>query len=465
VKRAVELIRYFIIASALVSTAGCGSALKIDGPQESYTPVAFYSTPSVLPIVAEIDLKGLERTVNKRFDGLLYEDKGAVNKELEIKVWKAGNFSLMANNDEISYRIPLRIWSRFTWRVEKFGLYLTDWYEATGSLALVYRTKLGADGNWNLTTRTTPSGYSWIETPRINIAGVTIPVKPIADYALSRTERAIATQIDMAVAESFNMREYVEGFWQEIQEPTIADSTYNVWVRVIPRGATLSPITSSSGKLRIPVTFTGDIETVAGDSIHKTTLVPLPPLGNSNNKPEKFNINLNADVTFDQITKAAMQQLSGMEFSEGGKRVVVKGLELYSSSGRPVVAIDVEGSIKGRLFLTGELGYDRESQTLSVQNADFDIKTRNALVKSASWLLHGFLLRKIQPFLSYNIATMLEESRAEADNMLKKYSLAEGVYLDGTLEAISVSNIVMIPGAVRISATLTGDVKIITTEF
>ena len=449
----------------LFLAGSCGSALKIEGPQESYTPAAFVSSPSTLPIVAEIDVRGLEKSINKRFDGLLYEDAGSNTKDLEIKVWKAGNFSVFADNDEITYRIPLKIWSRFSWKLEKFGLSISDKYDVTGSLALVYKTKVDVDNNWNLMTKTTSSGYSWIEAPRLNVAGVNIPVKSIADFALSRTDRMITGQIDKTISESFNLRSYVEEFWRDVQEPVRADSTFDVWVKITPADITLSPFSSSSGKMRIPITFTGEVMTIAGDSIQYDTPAPLPQLVKSPSKPEKFNINLKADVTFEQITKAAMQQLSGMEFREGGKSIIVKDMKLYSSSGKAVLAMDVEGSLKGRIFLTGNMVYNPDSLSVSIQNADFDIRTRNALVKSANWLLHGMLLRKLQPYLSYNIEPILEDVRVEADNMLKKYSLMEGVFLDGNLDAIKVTHIEMIPGAVRVITGLTGDIKIVTTEF
>ncbi len=449
----------------LLIAGSCGSALKIEGPPESYTPEAFLPSPSVLPIVAEIDLKGLERSVNRRFEGLLYENTGEEKKDLEIKVWKAGNFSVFANNDEISYRIPLKIWSRFSWKVEKFGLSISDKYEATGSLALIYKTKFNVDSEWNLKTRTTSAGYNWIESPKMSIAGVSIPVKPIADFALSKTERQITREIDKSIAESFNLREYVEGFWNYLQEPVQVDSTFDVWVKITPAGIALSPIGSASGKLLIPVTFTGEVESIAGDSIKVSSPVALPPLGKNQDNPGKFNINVKADVTFSQITKAAMMQLAGMEFKEGGKSILVKGLNLYSSSGKAVLEMDVEGSLKGRLYLTGELVYNPDSLSVSVINPEFDVKTRNALVKSANWLLHGMLLRKLQPYLTYKIDSLLEDVRLETDNMLKKYSLMEGVYLMGNLHAVKVTNISMIPGAVRINASLSGDVKIITTDF
>jgi hypothetical protein len=44
--------------------------------------------------------------------------------------------------------------------------------------------------------------------------------------------------------------------------------------------------------------------------------------------------------------------------------------------------------------------------------------------------------------------------------MLKKYSLYEGVSLEGALDTISVTDLALVPGAVRLQANLRGNIKI-----
>jgi len=449
-----------VIIPALLISTNCAAQLKIEGPVESYTPSAISPALSELPVTAEIDIKALETSINKRFNGLLYEGSNISDRDLTVKVWKAQNFSVFVNNDEITYRVPLRIWSKFTWKVEKFGLSVSDDYEATGVIALVYKTKIVIDNNWKLQSKTTSSGYTWIETPKINIVGVNIPVKMLADFALSRTETMITAQIDKTLAESFKLDNYVSALWNDIQKPMQMDTTYNLWIKIVPREILLSPFTSYPGKLKIPLAFTGIVESTIGTEPLQETPVPLPLLKKTNLQPGNFNINLGADITFEQISKVAAEQLVGQTFKEGRKSITVKDISMYSSEGRAVMAMDVTGSVKGRIFLTGNMVYNKDSLTLSVAEPEFDIKTRNVLVKSANWLLHGMILKKITPYLTYNVAEDLEGFRSDIDAMLKKYSLYEGVSLEGALDTISVTDLILVPGAVRLQANLRGNVKI-----
>lgn len=449
-----------VIIPALLISTNCAAQLKIEGPVESYTPSAISPALSELPVTAEIDIKALETSINKRFNGLLYEGSNISDRDLTVKVWKAQNFSVFVNNDEITYRVPLRIWSKFTWKVEKFGLSVSDDYEATGVIALVYKTKIVVGNDWKLQSKTTSSGYTWIETPKINIVGVNIPVKMLADFALSRTETMITAQIDKTLAESFKLDNYVSALWNDIQKPMQMDTTYNLWIKIVPREILLSPFTSYPGKLKIPLAFTGIVESTIGTEPLQETPVPLPLLKKTNLQPGNFNINLGADITFEQISKVAAEQLVGQTFKEGRKSITVKDISMYSSEGRAVMAMDVTGSVKGRIFLTGNMVYNKDSLTLSVAEPEFDIKTRNVLVKSANWLLHGMILKKITPYLTYNVAEDLEGFRSDIDAMLKKYSLYEGVSLEGTLDTISVTDLILVPGAVRLQANLRGNVKI-----
>lgn len=449
-----------VIIPALLISTNCAAQLKIEGPVESYTPSAISPALSELPVIAEIDIKALENSINKRFNGLLYEGSNISDRDLTIKVWKAQNFSVFVNNDEITYRVPLRIWSKFSWKVEKFGLSVSDNYEATGVIALVYKTKIIIDNNWKLQSKTTSSGYTWIETPKINIVGVNIPVKSLADFALARTETMITAQIDKTLAESFKLDSYVSSLWNDIQKPMQMDTTYNLWIKIVPREILMSPFSSQPGRLKIPLAFSGIVESTMGTAPLQSSPVPLPLLRKTYAQPGNFNINLGADITFEQISKVAAETLVGQTFKEGRKSVTVKDLSMYSSEGRAVLALDVTGSVKGRIFLTGNMVYNKDSLTLSVTEPEFDIKTRNVLLKSANWLLHGMILKKITPYLTYNVAADLEGIRSDIDSMLKKYSLYEGVSLEGALDTISVTDLALVPGAVRLQANLRGNIKI-----
>ena len=449
-----------IVSPMLFLAAGCGSALNIEAPRESYIPSSLAPSMSELPLDAEIDVRAMENLINTKFTGLLYEGKNINDKNISVKVWKADNFSVFVNNNEITYRVPLKIWANLAWKVEKFGFSVSDEYEATGTIALVYKTKIEIDNNWKVVSKTTSSGYNWIETPKFNVAGFTIPVKPIADFALSRTEKMITEQIDKLLSESVDLKAELSKTWTDIQKPFIINPDYNLWLRVTPKEVLLSPFTTKGAKLHIPVAFNAQIETFMGAEPPQNVPSPLPALKIIERQPKEFSLNVAADITYDQISKVAKEQLSGFTFNEGGKSITIKDIQVYSSNGKAVFILDVLGSLKGKIYFSGNMRYNPDSTSIEITEPEFDIKTRSALVKSANWLLHGVILKKIAPYLSYKVAEDLENARLEANKMMTKYSLLEGIDLEGSLSAITVTNLNMVPGAVRLQVNLKGNVGI-----
>ncbi len=442
----------------LFFAAGCGSGLNIKAPPESYIPSSLTPTMSELPLDAEIDVKAIENLINEKFSGLLYEGENIYDKNISIKVWKAQNFSVFVNNNEITYRIPLKIWAKLAWKMEKFGFSVSDEYETTGTIALVYRTKIEIDYNWKVVSKTTSSGYNWIETPKFNVAGFTIPVKPIADFALARTEKMITDQIDKSLSKSFDLKAELSEKWSDIQKPFLINPDYNLWLKVVPKEVLLSPFTSRGAKLHIPIAFYAQIESFMGAEPMPTDPSPLPPLRNIERQPKEFSLNVATDITYDQISRLAKEQLTNFTFTEGNKSVTVKDIHVYSSNGKAIFVLDVVGSLNGRIYFTGNMKYNPDNTAIEISEPEFELKTRSALVKSANWLLHGVILKKLIPYLTYPVAKDLEEAKLVANKMMTKYSLLEGMDLEGSLSSISVTNLNMVPGSVRLEVNLKGNI-------
>ena len=98
--------------------------------------------------------------------------------------------------------------------------------------------------------------------------------------------------------------------------------------------------------------------------------------------------------------------------------------------------------------------------TVEIINPGFELKTRNALLKSADWLLHGVILKKIVPYLSYPVKEYTDDMKAEANTMLQNYQVREGINLQGKLNELTVKSVNPVPGAIRIQANLKGNVMI-----
>lgn len=444
---------------ALMFTS-CKTALQIEKPKESYLPSNLSPALSELPLQVELDVKKLEASINKKMNGLIFDGSNLSNKDLSVKVWKAQDFTFTINNNVIEYRVPLKVWSRFAWKIEKFGYVVGDQYEANGSIALTYKTTISFDKNWKLISKTTGSGYEWIETPKLSVVGVNVPVTPIASLALSQCDKLISAQIDKSLAESIDMKKYVLQAWNETQKPRQVSAENNVWIRITPKDIYVSPFTSTGTKLNLAVALYAQIESFMGAQPAENTPVELPPFKYVNKPAQQFNLNIGADVTFDKISEMAKKELLNKTFSEGKNSITITDLSIFGSEGKAVFVADVIGSLKGRIYFTGNMVYNSEKLAVEITEPAFDVKTSNALVKSAGWLLHGMILNKLTPYLTYPVKNNLEAMKTQVNQMLSNYIIMDGVTLQGKLNNLSVTNLSLVPGAVRIQANVKGNVAL-----
>ena len=446
-----------LILLVLFQLTSC-KTLEVEKPVESYLPSRMEPAESVLPLGIEIDVKSLESSLNKELQGLLFEGKQLNNQDLSVKVWKARNFTFTIKNNVIEYTVPLRLWSQFRWTYEKFGLKVGDEYEASGSIALKFSTSVDIDRNWKLVSRTTANGYEWIETPRINVLGVTVPVTPIANYALQESRKLLTSEIDKALAGMVDLKQYAGLAWSELQKPVLLDQSNQLWLKITPQEVLLSPFESRGQKLNLTLWLKAAIESYMGAQPAATTPVTLPAFKTATSRTGDFNLNIAADATFAKISELARGQLLNKTFQEGKNSITITDLQLYGRNGKAVFQADVIGSVKGRIYFTGDMVYNAEKMTVEVINPDFDLNTRNALLKSANWLLHGIIIKKITPYLSYPVKPELDNAINEANKMLANYKVFDGINLQGKLNTLNVTRLDLVPGAVRLHANLTGKV-------
>lgn len=450
-------LSYSFIAFFAIS---CGAPLNIERPAESYLPSAIAPALSELPLTVDIDVKKLEKSVNRKLTGLIYSGDSLMERDLSVKVWKVQDFSFTINNNTIVYRLPLKVNAKYRWKVEKFGLSVSDEYEATGTISLSFKTSLFINKDWKLFARTESIGYQWIEEPKLSIGTVKLPVTKIADIALKNSQESITKSVDKALSDAVKLQNQVKLAWEMVQKPIQINPENNIWIKLTPKDIFVSPFVSKNNILTLAFAFVSQVESVAGSEPAAGESVPLPMFKQITRPPQPFNLNIAADVTYERLASITKSQLVGKTFTEGKRSITINDLMLYSSDGKVIVAADVTGSIKGRIYFAGKMAYNQTTNMLEVVEPDFDIKTKSVLLKSANWLLHGLILKKITPYLSYNVSDALESAKKEANKQLAKYEVYQGVSLTGALDNLSVTEVSMVPGAVRIKANLRGNVAL-----
>lgn len=438
---------------------GCRS-MQIQAPNETYFAPKGNTVVSEIPVTIALDVKKIEQSLNKSLNGLLFEQENVNNQDLSIRVWKASPFQINASNDAIEYTIPIRIWSRFVWSLDRFGLSLSDKYEANGSLNLRYRTIVSFDKNWKISTQTTALGYNWIETPRISALGVRIPVAGIANAALARSETIISREIDKYIASYLNVKPEIAKLWAEIQQPFKVNDEFDIWLRMQPRSFFAAPLKSSGDFLLLQMGIAAGIESFVGLKPAALPATALPQLTIKSKPVDEFRMNVATDVSFASLSEIAKKELKGQVFKDGKRQIQITDISIFGSNDKAIFVLDVVGSVKGRIYFSGKPVYNSLKRSVEIIQPEFDLQTKNALQKSASWLAGGIILQKITPYLSYSVANDLDVLKVQSNTMLANYHLYEGVNMRATINNVEVSGIEIIRGAFRLNSTLTGKVSV-----
>lgn len=459
-------VAWFFLALSLALLTGC-KTITPEAPKELIEDVAIPNELSELIIPIEIPVKTLATEANNYFSGLLYEDNNMDDDNLALKVWKKEPITVSASGNYISYSVPLKIWLKTALKFESIGLDLGTTGETEMALVLNFRSRVNIDENWQMNVHTSPNGFTWLEKPSLNVKGFSFPVTMLADKIIKNQMGTLAVMIDEQMQPFLDIRDLVNSLWSKMQEPVHVSEHPSVWLCVQPVSVSVSPIKGSSDQIS---TLLG-IRCKATTRFGKKPVIKqnaLPKLEFNSYKGSYFNVSVLSGISYEYATEMAMQELHGKEFSfgkRGNKKLTINNVSVYPGGHRLIVKVDVSGSLRGTMFLSGEPYYDPETERLFLNDFDFDLDTKNKLLKSADWLAHGAFARKIAPYFEYDLGPKLVESRIAIKEAIENRQIYERVTLKGRLDNLQPTSIFLSRNSINAIITGNGKISVSIDEF
>lgn len=256
-----------------------------------------------------------------------------------------------------------------------------------------------------------------------------------------------------------NLRKEVENLWKMLYEPIPVD-TFG-FLSFNPSALQLSPITSTANTLQFSLGVTASPQF----SLKKEglpTVGKLPNITPTTQKAEGFLVNLDTRLQYDALTKMVNNQVKGMRIDFGKKHINIIEVQLAGTGNQKLmIKVNFEGSSKGWIYLTGTPKFDTATKELTLPDLDFDLKTRNVLLKSAKWLFDGKLTNTFRQNARYSIADMLAVIKTNVEQQLNK-AHGYGISTTGVVKTVTISNIYPAPGFIQVTALIQGnlDVKV-----
>ena len=437
------------IISTLLFTSllfiGCSTTQKIEAlkpPPSDDTPMVFNTKASYVNMPLEITLAEIENQLNKALTGDIYSDTDIEKDKTELKITKTGAIQLREINGKIETIFPLKIWAKFKYGIDFMGLNDTKEVNLNGILTVTSDVKLS---NWKLETNSKINDIQWTESPSINIAGKNIPITYIINPAISIFKAKISAKIDEAIQKTCDFKPQVLNVLEKMSAPFLMSEQYQTWFKLIPLEVNVTDAILSDSKIKMNLGLKCNMQTIVGmkpKSSFDKLAIQFKAVDKIN---DKFTANVAAISTYESASKVISNNFKGKAFGSGSKTIVIQKVDLWQKEGKIIIALDMTGSINGTIYLSGIPNYNSVTKEIYFDQMDYVLNTKGLITKTASWLLQGVILKKIEENCRYSIKQNLEEGKKSMLPYLNNYSPMKGVFVNGMtgdfeFEKIDISN-------------------------
>ncbi|MBP9600230.1 MAG: DUF4403 family protein [Lutibacter sp.] len=454
------IIACTILVFAIVSSCGSSKALETLKPTADLAgPLTYNKELSYLTIPVSIKLREFENQTNLALKGLIYEDNKISDDDVMFKVWKEAPIKITNEKGKLKIVLPLKIWAKVRYGTSLMGL---DFHDERDIYLNGVATIIGDVNfsNWQLKAASKVESVVWKESPFISVAGKRIPITYIVNPALKYFKSTIEQKIDDAIATSMNFQKDVIDGLSKIATPINVNETYDTWFKISPVGLNSTQAVLQKDAVSMNLELACHMETFIGKP--KTAAIKKEDikLSSVTKVKDDFSASLMVISPYLKASEIITKNFENQEFASGSKKITVKKVDLWHKDGKIIMALLLEGSINGTVYLAGIPKYDATKELIYFENLSYVLDTKNKLLKTANWMAHGLILKKIQAYASYSIKPELEQAKKTLDSYLKNYSPTKGVLLNGHAGPITIENIQLTDQALVASVKTKGAVVV-----
>lgn len=274
--------------------------------------------------------------------------------------------------------------------------------EPSAGIRFVLKGRLswGADGQVLLAPQ--PWSLKW--TRPCELTALRIRLEDVLNLPMVRTK--VASVMDAAIrrlSDSFRLRPVAEQAWTSLSRPFPVQP--GMFLSVRPDSLLLGPL-RGSGKTLSTSLLIHARPWITADSV--AVAAPLPPLRVDSSPDMGFRLDIQGLLPLAQVDSAMSRVLRSQTLQAGGKPVRIVSSRLYSTAGHVVVAVKFLEPFRGEVFLRGIPEFDSVTNSVRFAKLDFDLASRNFLVKTASSLLHGSIRDQISKSAVFPLSRFLD---------------------------------------------------------
>ncbi|MCU0388716.1 MAG: DUF4403 family protein [Chitinophagaceae bacterium] len=275
--------------------------------------------------------------------------------------------------------------------------------------------------------------------------------KMVADQLKAEMAASIADM--QKQMQSFTLKSYLQTVWDTLQAP------YSIpgfgFLSMQPEALRISQAILRNDSMYFSLGLSARPELKSTALMQKK---PLPDLTDFSHKGG-FSLYIAQLLPYDSLNALINGQARGKEFSVGKgllkKTVRVDSLRLLGGGDKLFIQAYLSRAIRGIVYLEGKPVWDVENRLLDVSDVAFEVKTKQVLVKSASWLLDGTIEKKLKELTRFDLGEKADSLRTILEAQMNR-EIIKGISSRGNIEKLQVEQLVAQPEGIFIGGNLKG---------
>ena len=274
------------------------------------------------------------------------------------------------------------------------------------------------------------------------------------------TEELDAAKVDMEVHYGIvDLKSRFQQVWDQLTK------VYNIyglgWLQINPKKIRINNLFAQNDSLNVylglsarpVISFEKPLEQKSG----------VPDIGDFSRRTG-FNIFLDAVLNYDSLGNILNQQVAGkqFDFNKGPvkKIFIIKDCRLYGSGNEKlIIKVNFSGTDDGVVYFVGKPVYNKETHIIEVKDIDFDIRSKNALLKAADWLFNKKISNELGKYAKFDLTSYIDTAKVNINNQLN-HEWVKGIRSYGSINDIKLIGIYPLADHLIIRSNCTGDLSV-----
>ncbi len=290
-------------------------------------------------------------------------------------------------------------------------------------------TTWGLTPEWRLRTRSRLDFLEPVtrtERDQCEVSFLNIDVTGKVVEAATKGVRAALRTVDQRLAR-LELRDPVGDLWTTVQKPiSIADGRF--WLEIRPEAVWIDDIAVQDSMATANLHLRASPRIVSGAvSPDTTALPPLRPLSGV----DSVAVFMEGLLRYDDATAILGERIAGASVRVGWRTIRIDRVEaLHGGAGRVILAVDLRGRARGRVYVVGTPTYDPIDDLITIPDLAFDVNTESYLDGTLAWLAQSALLGRIRERARIPASSLLDMAVDLANEEIDR-ELTDGVRLRG----------------------------------